>query len=84
LEELVSGLLRPKLFPFGKLSKAKPAAHLVFLLYLSLWEVEALSMLAGREGDDKWQRKQKRRGRLYVFLLQVPEHGLNNYKETKP
>ncbi len=27
LEELVSGLLRPKLFPFGKLSKAKPAAH---------------------------------------------------------
>jgi hypothetical protein len=28
LEELVSGLLRPKLFPFGKLSKAKPAAHL--------------------------------------------------------
>jgi hypothetical protein len=29
LEELVSGLLRPKLFPFGKLSKAKPAAQLV-------------------------------------------------------
>jgi hypothetical protein len=28
LEELVSGLLRPKLFPFGKLSKAKPAAQL--------------------------------------------------------
>jgi hypothetical protein len=27
LEELVSGLLRPKLFPFGKLSKAKPAAQ---------------------------------------------------------
>ncbi len=23
----LSGLLRPKLFPFGKLSKAKPAAH---------------------------------------------------------
>jgi hypothetical protein len=30
LEELVSGLLRPKLFPFGKLSKAKPAAQVVF------------------------------------------------------
>jgi hypothetical protein len=29
LEELVSGLLRPKLFPFGKLSKAKPAAQLL-------------------------------------------------------
>jgi hypothetical protein len=28
LEELVSGLLRPKLFPFGKLSKAKPAAQI--------------------------------------------------------
>jgi hypothetical protein len=27
LEELVSGLLRPKLFPFGKLSKVKPAAQ---------------------------------------------------------
>ena len=27
LEELVSGLLRPKLFPFGKSSKAKPAAQ---------------------------------------------------------
>jgi hypothetical protein len=26
-KELVSGLLRPKLFPFGKLSKAKPAAQ---------------------------------------------------------
>jgi hypothetical protein len=31
LEELVSGLLRPKLFPFGKLSKAKPAAQYLFL-----------------------------------------------------
>jgi hypothetical protein len=30
LEELVSGLLRPKLFPFGKLSKAKPAAQIDF------------------------------------------------------
>jgi hypothetical protein len=29
LEELVSGLLRPKLFPFGKLSKAKSAAQWV-------------------------------------------------------
>jgi hypothetical protein len=29
LEELVAGLLRPRLFPFGKLSKAKPAAQLV-------------------------------------------------------
>jgi hypothetical protein len=28
LEELVAGLLRPRLFPFGKLSKAKSAAHL--------------------------------------------------------
>jgi hypothetical protein len=27
LEELVAGLLRPRLFPFGKLSKAKSAAH---------------------------------------------------------
>jgi hypothetical protein len=41
LEELVSGLLRPKLFPFGKLSKAKPAAHWVYKgcqygIYLSL------------------------------------------------
>jgi hypothetical protein len=27
LEELVAGLLRPRLFPFGKLSKAKPAAQ---------------------------------------------------------
>ncbi len=27
MEELVSGLLRPKLFPFGKLSKAKSAAQ---------------------------------------------------------
>ena len=27
MEELVAGLLRPRLFPFGKLSKAKPAAH---------------------------------------------------------
>jgi len=34
LEELVSGLLRPRLFPFGKLSKAKPAAQLVALLAL--------------------------------------------------
>ena len=30
MEELVSGLLRPKLFPFGKLSKAKPAAHMLY------------------------------------------------------
>jgi hypothetical protein len=30
LEELVSGLLRPKLFPFGKLSKAKSAAQVLF------------------------------------------------------
>jgi hypothetical protein len=28
LEELVAGLLRPRLFPFGKLSKAKSAAQL--------------------------------------------------------
>jgi hypothetical protein len=28
LEELVAGLLRPRLFPFGKLSKAKSAAHI--------------------------------------------------------
>jgi hypothetical protein len=27
LEELVAGLLRPRLFPFGKLSKAKSAAQ---------------------------------------------------------
>ncbi len=27
MEELVSGLLRPKLFPFGKLSKAQKAAQ---------------------------------------------------------
>ena len=27
MEELVAGLLRPRLFPFGKLSKAKPAAQ---------------------------------------------------------
>jgi hypothetical protein len=32
LEELVSGLLRPKLFPFGKLSKAKPAAQAIRFL----------------------------------------------------
>ena len=28
MEELVAGLLRPRLFPFGKLSKAKSAAQL--------------------------------------------------------
>jgi hypothetical protein len=28
LEELVAGLLRPRLFPFGKLSKAKSAAQI--------------------------------------------------------
>jgi hypothetical protein len=27
LRELVAGLLRPRLFPFGKLSKLKSAAH---------------------------------------------------------
>jgi hypothetical protein len=34
LEELVAGLLRPRIFPFGKLSKAKPAAQccIVFLV----------------------------------------------------
>jgi hypothetical protein len=31
LEELVAGLLRPRLFPFGKLSKAKSAAQPSFL-----------------------------------------------------
>ncbi len=31
MEELVSGLLRPKLFPFGKLSKAKPAAQVEYI-----------------------------------------------------
>jgi hypothetical protein len=31
LEELVAGLLRPRLFPFGKLSKAKSAAHHVII-----------------------------------------------------
>jgi hypothetical protein len=30
LEELVAGLLRPRLFPFGKLSKAKSAAQFVY------------------------------------------------------
>jgi hypothetical protein len=34
LEELVSGLLRPELFPFGKLSKAKPAAQPVIFTLL--------------------------------------------------
>ena len=28
-QELVAGLLRPRLFPFGKLSKLKSAAHLI-------------------------------------------------------
>ncbi len=32
MEELVAGLLRPRLFPFGKLSKAKSAAHPLSLL----------------------------------------------------
>jgi hypothetical protein len=31
LEELVAGLLRPRLFPFGKLSKAKSAAHTPYM-----------------------------------------------------
>jgi hypothetical protein len=37
LEELVAGLLRPRLFPFGKLSKAKSAAQFLF------WEMRGLS-----------------------------------------
>jgi hypothetical protein len=36
LEELVAGLLRPRLFPFGKLSKAKSAAHICILHIVDL------------------------------------------------
>jgi hypothetical protein len=37
LEELVAGLLRPRLFPFGKLSKAKSAAHCLLLFSVKLF-----------------------------------------------
>jgi hypothetical protein len=59
LEELVSGLLRPKLFPFGKLSKAKPAAQDFCPNYVQKFSFSGT-------GYKKLYKKQKK---TFIFFL---------------
>jgi hypothetical protein len=66
LEELVSGLLRPKLFPFGKLSKAKPAAQYLRLQvnvikYNFFVDLVVLESVAGLQHEHFHQKNRKRK-----------------------